>query len=73
MASRADERMALDTTDSDGVVGDHVGQDQLGVTGPTTHHSHPRALRFSVVTLPAGPEKTNAALVPGGDTELIKE
>ena len=33
MASRADERMVLDTTDSNRVVREHVGQDQLGATG----------------------------------------
>jgi hypothetical protein len=33
MASRADERMVLDTTNSHRLVRDHVGQDQLGATG----------------------------------------
>ena len=37
MASRADERMVLDTMYSHGVVRDHVGQNQLGATGITTH------------------------------------
>ena len=40
MACRANERMVLDTTDSNRVVGDHVGQDQLGATRGTTHHFH---------------------------------
>jgi hypothetical protein len=39
MASRADERMVLDTTHSDRVVRDHATQDQLGATGTTTHYS----------------------------------
>src|ERR1700730_13438689 len=40
MASRADERMVLDTTGRDGVVRRHVCQDQLSATGTTTHYSH---------------------------------
>src|ERR1700731_1590444 len=40
MASRADERMVLDTTYSHCMVRDHLRQDQLSATGNTTHHSH---------------------------------
>jgi hypothetical protein len=40
MASRADERMVLDTTDSDRIVRDHVRQDQPTAARCTTHHSH---------------------------------
>jgi len=39
-ASRADERMVLDTTGRDGVVRHHAGQDQLSATGTRTHYSH---------------------------------
>jgi hypothetical protein len=41
MASRADERIVLDTTYSHCMVRDHLRQDQLSATGNTTHHSHP--------------------------------
>ena len=40
MAYGANKRMVLDTTDSNRVVGDHVGQDQLGATRGTTLHFH---------------------------------
>src|SRR6202047_1892129 len=40
MASRADERMVLDTTYSHCMVRDHLRQDQLSATGNTTRHSH---------------------------------
>src|ERR1700730_2767726 len=40
MASRADERMVLETTYSDRVLRDAGGQDQLTGAGSTTHHSH---------------------------------
>jgi hypothetical protein len=42
MASRADERMVLDTTYSHCMVRDHLRQDQLSATGNTTHYSHPK-------------------------------
>jgi hypothetical protein len=32
--------VVLDATDSNRVVREHAGQDQLGATGCTTHHSH---------------------------------
>src|SRR3981081_2380193 len=42
MASRADERIMLDTTYSHCMVRTHLRQDQLSATGNTTHHSHPK-------------------------------
>jgi hypothetical protein len=40
MACGANKRVVLHATDSNRVVGDHVGQDQLGAARGTTHHFH---------------------------------
>jgi hypothetical protein len=47
MARRANECVVLNATDSNRVVREHVGQDQLGAAGSTTHHGSPKLVTYT--------------------------
>jgi hypothetical protein len=59
MAARANKGVVLKTTDSHRVLRDHVRKDQLSVTRPTAHRSHPRSpIVASIEHLHRHPEVT---------------
>jgi hypothetical protein len=39
--------VVLNATDSNRVVREHVGQDQLGAAGSTTHHGSPKLVTYT--------------------------
>jgi hypothetical protein len=49
MAARANKGVVLKATDSHRVLRDHVRKDQLSITRPTAHRSHPPAKRSPIV------------------------
>ena len=49
MASRANKGVVLKATDSHRVLRDHLRKDQLSVTRPTAHRSHPPAKRPPII------------------------